>query len=71
MIIRKIKNLVLLTLLLAAPGAWAETIDCTPITTLPYVITVQGIYCFTGDLATSMASGNARSEEHTSELQSH
>ena len=59
MTIRKIKNLVLLTLLLAAPGAWAETIDCTAITTLPYVITVQGIYCFTGDLATSMVTGNA------------
>ena len=59
MTIRKIKNLVLLTLLLTAPSAWAETIDCTAITTLPYVITVQGIYCFTGDLATSMASGNA------------
>jgi len=59
MTIRKIKNLALLTLLLTAPGAWAETIDCTPITTLPYVITVQGIYCFTGNLATSMATGRA------------
>ena len=59
MTIRKIKNLVLLTLLLAAPGAWAETIDCTAITTLPTVITVQGIYCLTGDLATSMTSGAA------------
>jgi len=59
MILRKIKYLVLLTLLLTAPGAWAETIDCTAITTLPYVITVQGIYCLTGNLATSMASGNA------------
>ena len=59
MTIRKIKNLVLVTLLLAAPGAWAETIDCTAITTLPTVITVQGIYCLTGDLATSMASGSA------------
>jgi len=59
MAIRKIKNLVLLTLLLAAPGAWAETIDCTAITTLPTVITVQGIYCFTGNLATSMTSGKA------------
>ena len=59
MTIRKIKNVVLLTLLLAAPGAWAETTNCTPITTLPAVITVQGIYCFTGDLATSMALGSA------------
>jgi len=59
MTIRKIKKLVLLTLLLAAPGVWAETIDCTPITTLPTIITVQGIYCFTGDLATSMPIGTA------------
>jgi len=54
-----VKTLNLTLLLLFAPGAWAETIDCTPITTLPYVITVQGIYCFTGNLATSMATGNA------------
>jgi len=53
------KYLTLTSLLLAAPSAWAETIDCTPITTLPYVITTQGIYCLTGDLATSMTSGNA------------
>jgi len=59
MTIRKIKNLALLTLLLAAPGAWAETTDCTAITTLPTVITVQGIYCLTGDLATSITSGDA------------
>jgi hypothetical protein len=32
---------------------------CTPITTLPSVITVEGVYCFTGNLTTSMASGNA------------
>ena len=54
-----IKYLTLTTLLLTAPSAWAETIDCTAITTLPTVITVQGIYCFTGDLATSMSSGFA------------
>jgi len=54
-----LKTLKLTILLLAAPAAWAETIDCTPITTLPTVITVQGIYCFTGNLATSMATGNA------------
>jgi hypothetical protein len=39
--------------------AGAETIKCTAITTLPAIITVQGIYCFTGDLATSMRTGNA------------
>ena len=54
-----IKYLTLTTLLLTAPSAWAETIDCTPITTLPTVITVQGNYCLTGHLATSMTSGNA------------
>jgi len=54
-----IKTLNLTSLLLAAPAAWAETIDCTPITTLPTIITVQGIYCFTGNLATSMAIGTA------------
>jgi len=56
---KSIKILNLSILLLAAPGAWAETINCTPITSLPEVIDVQGIYCFTGNLATSMASGNA------------
>ena len=39
--------------------AHAETINCTPITSLPAVITVQGIYCFTGHLNTGMTSGNA------------
>ncbi len=54
-----IKYLTVTSLLLAAPSAWAETTNCTPITTLPYVITIQGIYCFTGNLATGMATGNA------------
>jgi len=54
-----LKILNLIVLLLFTPTAWAETIDCTPITTLPTVITVQGIYCLTGNLATSMATGNA------------
>ena len=39
--------------------AQAETVNCTPITTLPAVITVQGIYCLTGNLSTAMTSGNA------------
>jgi len=54
-----IKYLTLTSLLLTASSAWAETIDCTAITTLPYIITTQGIYCFTGNLATSMTSGIA------------
>jgi len=39
--------------------ARTETIDCTAITTLPYTITTQGVYCLTGNLSTSIASGNA------------
>ena len=34
-------------------------VDCAPITTLPAVITVQGRYCFTGNLATAITSGHA------------
>ena len=37
----------------------AETINCTAITSLPVTITVQGIYCLTADLGTSISSGNA------------
>ncbi len=59
MIKKLVKPLHLAALLLMAPAAWAETINCTPITTLPYVITVQGVYCFTGNLATTMGFGNA------------
>ena len=56
-----LRLLISIALLLAlwAPSAQAETIDCTAISSLPYAITVQGIYCFTGNLSTSMASGNA------------
>ena len=51
--------LVLLALVLGAAPAQAETVNCTPVTSLPAVITVQGIYCFTGDLSTGITSGNA------------
>jgi hypothetical protein len=51
--------LVLLAGVLGAAPARAETVACTPITVLPAVITVQGIHCFTGNLATAMTSGNA------------
>ena len=57
--IRLIKYLKLTILLLAVPAAWAETVNCTPITTLPTVITSQGVYCLTGSLKTNMTSGNA------------
>ncbi|MCP5008368.1 MAG: hypothetical protein GY942_00145 [Aestuariibacter sp.] len=46
-------------ILLSASSVTAETINCTEITTLPAIITVQGIYCFTADHATSITSGNA------------
>ena len=42
-----------------APWANAETTNCTAITSLPAVITTQGVYCFTGHLATAITSGNA------------
>jgi len=49
----------LLALTLGAGPAPAETVNCTPITALPAVITVQGSYCFTGNLETSTTSGSA------------
>ncbi|GMR06020.1 MAG: hypothetical protein BMS9Abin25_0601 [Gammaproteobacteria bacterium] len=58
---RLIKYLNLSILLLAVPAAWAETVNCTPITDLPLptVITSQGVYCFTGNMITRKTSGNA------------
>ncbi len=56
---RLIKYLSLTLLLLAAPAAWAETVNCTPIIALPTVITSQGVYCLTGHLTTNMTSGKA------------
>jgi len=37
----------------------AETMNCTVITSLPYSINAQGIYCLASDLSTGMTSGNA------------
>ena len=37
----------------------AETVNCTAITSVPFTITVQGVYCLTEDLSTSMTSGVA------------
>ena len=53
-----ITGLVLYSMLAWSP-AQAETIDCTAITSLPYTITTQGVYCLTDNLSTSMTSGNA------------
>jgi len=38
--------------------AKAETINCTEITAIPMVITVQGVYCLKGNLATGLTVGN-------------
>ena len=51
--------LVLFALVVSATPARAETVNCTAITALPAVITVQGVYCFTGDLSTAMTVGDA------------
>ena len=58
---RKVGTLLVgvLTIMLCAAQAHAETVNCTAITSLPAVITIQGIYCFTGDLPTNVSSGNA------------
>ena len=37
----------------------AETTECTVITSLPTVITTQGVYCLKGNLATGITTGNA------------
>jgi hypothetical protein len=51
--------LVMLALVLGAARVGAETVDCTPVTSLPAVITVPGVYCLTGNLATAITSGFA------------
>jgi parallel beta-helix repeat protein len=49
-----------LFLFLLFPGLiQAETTNCTSISYLPYTISTPGIYCFTGNLETSMTSGKA------------
>lgn len=39
--------------------AFAETINCTPITSVPTTINTPGTYCLTGNISTSMSSGTA------------
>ena len=51
--------LVLFALTLATAPARAQTTNCTAITALPAVITVQGVYCFTDHLSTAITVGNA------------
>jgi len=55
-----IQNLVVLSLFsIVCNFVQAETTECTAITSLPYTITTQGIYCLTSDLSTGMTSGSA------------
>lgn len=51
--------LVVPALALTTTTALAETVNCTAITTIPAVINVQGVYCFTDNLATNINSGIA------------
>ena len=46
-------------IMLFSSSAEAETTQCTPITTIPTIITTQGVYCLTGNLAGKLDSGNA------------
>ena len=48
----------LIALTLIAP-AQAETVNCTAITSLPYTISTQGVYCLTDHLSTAITTGNA------------
>jgi hypothetical protein len=50
---------VVLSVMLSAGMAQAETISCTEIPSLPYTISTQGIYCLTHNLDTSITTGNA------------
>jgi len=55
-----IKHLTLaLFLAILATSIQAETVNCTPITSLPATITAQGVYCLTAKLGTNQTSGNA------------
>lgn len=40
-------------------SAGAETTECTNITTVPFTITAQGVYCLKQNLGSAMSSGNA------------
>lgn len=58
------RTAVLIALLqaLGVPALRAETVGCTPVTSLPATIADPVIYCLTGNLATSMTLGNAAIE---------
>ena len=46
-------------LLFQASLVHAETTDCTAITSLPYTINTQGIYCLIDKISTNITTGNA------------
>jgi hypothetical protein len=48
-----------LVVLSFSPPSQAETLNCTPITSLPTTISTQGLYCLTGNLATAQTVGLA------------
>lgn len=52
-------TLVIVSALMFARVAQAETVNCTAITALPHTITTSGTYCLTGSLSTSITSGTA------------
>jgi len=54
-----IKYLNLIILLLATSTAYAETTNCTAITSIPYTIGSPGIYCLTGNLSMGRIHGRA------------
>ncbi len=54
---KRLMTLIALATALMATPAKAETIECTVIDSIPFIITVQGIYCLTGNLASSLTSG--------------
>lgn len=48
-----------LALMLSVTPAKAETTLCTPVTSLPSVISAPGVYCLTADMSTNITTGNA------------
>ncbi len=55
----RIAGLILAGTVLPLACTHAETINCTPLTSLPTTINASGIYCLTGDLTTGMTTGTA------------
>ena len=64
---RSLLVLVLLGLIMMAihlRSAGAETTNCTAITSLPYTISTQGIYCLTADLSTEYDLRQCNRDQH-------